>query len=190
MQWISSLIHNVTEIFKWFFILQPWEQGIRVRAGKNIKKFHGGMHFKIPFIDTVYKQNMRTRIAGIKPVNCTTTDGKTVTVAGALEYSISDIEPLYQRLHNAEDTIGQYVGAILTQYICTSDSLSCTPQKVMDHVTETMDLSKWGLSPGNFLLTDFVFAKTYRVITGEIHKWFADGLDTVRSDDSTKDHYV
>ena len=186
MEWLSGLFRNFGELFRWFFILQPWEQALRIRAGRRVRKFTGGMHFRIPFVDTVFRQNTRTRISGVKASNVTTTDGRTITVAGAIEYEILDIAPLYERLHNAEETIGQNVQSILAAYIINHAFADCTPEKIMGHVSETMNLTQWGLSRGRFLLTDFAVVRTYRVITGEVHKWFDDALDTQMKDNGDR----
>ncbi len=53
MNWIKEIIQLFGEAFNWLYILQPWEQGVRVRAGKHIKKVNGGLHFKLPYLDKI-----------------------------------------------------------------------------------------------------------------------------------------
>ncbi len=56
MESIKGLIEYLLNIVKFWIVIQPWERGIRVRFGKNQKLLNGGVHFRIPFLDTIYVQ--------------------------------------------------------------------------------------------------------------------------------------
>ena len=177
MEWFSILMRHLGEPFRFLFIVDPWEQAIRVRAGKHIKKFQGGIHFRLPFFDKIYKQNTRKRVISIDAQTVTTTDKQSVTIAGALEYRITDVLPLYLLLHNANDTIANTAQAVVSQYISTHELSQCEPDIIMKHVTEEINLKQWGLEGGKFLLTDFAVVKTYRFITGQINKYVNDYIN-------------
>lgn len=176
MEWFKAVLNIVGEIFNWFFIINPWERAIRVRIGKHIKKIDPGIHFKIPFFDRVFKQSIRLRICAVKSQSVTTTDGHTLTVAGAIEYSINDILPLYNTINNPEETINQTVQSLVSKYIAENTLERCKPKDVMAYVNSNLNLDQWGLSSSRYLLTDFAIVKTYRIITGEIYKWFDEQL--------------
>lgn len=183
MEWLQGLFDRFAEAFRWFYILQPWEQALRVRCGRWIKKHEGGVHFKIPYIDWIFKQNCRLRISDIPNQTITTLDDHTITVAGALKYRVADVTPLYMNLHMAEDTIAQTVQGILTEKIAWSTLDDCEPEKLMDHVNNRLDLQRWGLAEYEFILTDFARVKTYRFITGDLNRWKNHALATDEAED-------
>jgi len=180
VEWLQTFFDRFAEAFRWFYILQPWEQAIRVRAGRWIVKHEGGMHFKIPYIDYIFKQNCRLRITDVPNQSVTTLDDHTITFAGALRYKVRDVVPLYTKLHMAEDTINTYIQGILTQKLAWSSYDDCEPEKLMSHVNHEMigQLKEWGLADCKFILTDFAKVKTYRFITGDLNKWRENALQT------------
>ncbi len=182
MEWLQTIFNRFTEAFKWFWILQPWEQALRVRGGKTVKKFNGGVHFKIPYYDFIFSQNCRLRIADVPSQEITTLDGKTITISGALKYRVEDVTPLYMKLHTANDTIGITVQGILTEKIAWSDYKDCEPDKIMQHVNETMAFDEWGLADYKFILTHFAVVKTYRFITGDLKQFYDNALRTDGAD--------
>lgn len=187
MEWLKELIDRFAEVFRWMYIVQPWEQALRVRSGKWIKKHNGGIHFKVPYIDYIFKQNCRLRISDIPNQSVTTLDDKTITFAGALRYRVGDVEPLYMKLHMGEDTIGTYIQGILTEKIAWSEYRECEPEKLMQHVDKAMaaQLEEWGLVDCEFVLTDFAKVKTYRFITGDMGvEWRQNTLQTDEADNT------
>ena len=183
MEWFQNLIDRFAEAFRWFYILQPWEQALRIRCGKWVRKHEGGLHFKIPYIDYIFKQNCRFRITDVPNQTITTLDDKTITIAGALKYRVEDVTPLYMNLHMADNTIAQTVQGILTEHIAWSTFEQCEPEKLMNFVNNKLDLGRWGLAEVEFILTDFAAVKTYRFITGDLNRWTENSLETDEAED-------
>lgn len=38
---IKQLLEQLFGLFRWFFVVAPWEQAIRVRAGKHARRYDG-----------------------------------------------------------------------------------------------------------------------------------------------------
>lgn len=180
MNWITQLITKLAEGLKWYFVLMPWEQGIRVRCGKWMKLYKGGIHFRIPYLDQVFQKNDRVRVSEIGAQTVTTRDGKTITLAGALRYRIGDIVQLYNNIHQPESTISQHIHGIVATYVANNDFCRCMPDVLTKHVMENLHLEQYGLTGVDFVFTDFVVVKTYRFITGEIYKYTDQPLSTSR----------
>ena len=183
MAWLNSLLTNFSEAFRWFYILQPWEQALRVRCGKYIRLHDGGLHFKVPYIDFIFKQNTRLRISDVPAQTITTLDARTITLSGALQYRVADITPLFTKLHMAENTIAQECQAILTEYIAWNEFKECEPKNVMQHVQDNLTLEEYGLADVRFILKDFAVVKTYRFITGDMDTWTDHSLQTDEAED-------
>ena len=175
MNWVQQITSALAHIFKWWFVVQPWELSIRVRCGKHIRKFGPGIHVKLPFFDCAYIQNVRTRNSILQPQTITTTDGKTVTICGTLRYRIEDVLKLYTSLHQPEDTICQEVEAIITQYIIVNALEDCTAYKISQYVADNVDLTKYGLADIEFFITDFAVVRTYRLIGGDMRRYLSNG---------------
>ena len=183
MAWLQNLMTHFGEAFRWFYILQPWEQALRVRCGKHIRLHEGGLHFKVPYIDYIFKQNTRLRISDVPAQTITTLDAQTITLSGALQYRVADITPLFMKLHMAENTIAQECQAILTEYIAWNEFAKCSPKDVMSHVQESVDFAQYGLADVRFILKDFAVVKTYRFITGDLDTWTDHALQTDEAED-------
>lgn len=76
-EWFRSTLESA----KFWFMVNPWERAVRVRAGRWSKQIEPGAYFRIPFVDTVTLINTRLRITSTPSITITTMDGKTVTMA-------------------------------------------------------------------------------------------------------------
>lgn len=185
MEWLQQLLNRFGEAFRWWFVLQPWEQALRVRAGRYIKKFEGGLHFRIPYLDTIFKQNCRLRISDVPQQTITNASNETLTVAGALQYKVVDVTPLYTRLHMAEETLAYSVQSLVADYIAVHKGDQCEPHTVQQAINEKIipQFSEYGLDDIRFLLTDYARVRTYRVIMGDMAKWTGNSLQTDAEDE-------
>lgn len=178
MSWLQQIFSSFGQLLKWWFVVLPWERAIRVRLGKHVVCFEAGLHFQIPFIDRLYVQNIRRRIAPIHAQTITTKDGRTVTLAGCLSYVISDIVKLYQTLHQAEATIMQHVQGLISEFVVNQNFDECSPQRITEEVDRGLDLGQFGLAQTKFFLTDFAAVRTYRLLNDGLSRYAGDELDT------------
>lgn len=186
MDFFNTILANFKEIIWWGFLVQPWEQGLRVRFGKKIKRYGGGLHFKLPFVDKIYLQNTRLRITDLASQTLTTADGKTVTLSGALQYRVKDIMKLYMNLHMAENTVAQLVQGAIAKHITAADLGRLKSDLWVGQVMRECNgtLHCWGLSQAQLIITDFAVVKTYRLITGELYKYNEHALQTDAPEES------
>src|ERR1700723_2090666 len=117
MDSIKNLLDYILSIFKIWVIIQPWEQGLRIRMGKKVKLVNGGMYFKFPYLDSYYIQSIRLRVISLPMQTVTTKDGHTVTLNGSIGYQIKDIQKMYTSLFHPELTIANIVMSALADYI-------------------------------------------------------------------------
>lgn len=168
---LQELFRNFGSLFRWWVIVAPWEQAVRVRLGKHVVLLEAGCHLRIPFADRIFRQSVRRRFTGVPTQTVTTKDGKTVTVGGGLAYSIVDVLRLYSTLHDAEDVIQTEANAAVARFVSAHDLTDCLPPSIEAHVGAHMDLEQYGLEAGDFCVTDFAVARTYRVIQGQPKDW-------------------
>ncbi len=166
---ISSFMEGLRQFFRalqiWITIA-PWEQGLRVRLGKHVRLLHAGVHLKIPIIDVLYIQTVRTRISSLGRQIATTSDGKAITLSGSIGYAISDIETLYRSMHHAEDTIQALARARIASYISRNVAEHCHPSEMERPVSSALaeELNQYGICEVKVYITEFAVVRTYRLI--------------------------
>jgi hypothetical protein len=156
MNMIQQLISFLKSLLTWWFIVEPWEQAVRVRFGKNVRLAHAGVHFKIPFFDVVYKQNTRRRVSSIPIQTLTSADRKCLTVHGSIGYTIKDVLKLQSTLHNAEQAVQQELAGLMSRYIAEHTAEECLPAAIVNYVSQHQQLSKYGIGDVDFFLTGYV----------------------------------
>lgn len=181
MNIVQSILDFLRNLLEWWFVVEPWEQAVRVRFGKYVALINAGVHFKIPFFDVIYKQNVRRRVSGIPVQTLTTSDGVSMTVHGSIGYRICDVLKLHLTLHDAEVSVQQELQGLVTNYIVTHTAAECTPAKITEAVKATLDLKKYGINDTDFFLTGFVSnVPTYRLIQDSMQQYgpYTSGLST------------
>lgn len=161
---IQEFINYILQSVKIWIIVQPWETGLIVRSGKRIKKVSRGIYFKIPYFDSVYIQESRLRVLPLPIQTLTTKDLKTITLNGAVGYSIESVETLYQTLYHPETTISNIVMSEISDFIYSKHLKEITPNEIQDTVFKKLSAHQYGLRFEYFKLTNFAVVRTYRLI--------------------------
>lgn len=179
MSLIRDLVNGIVQLFRWWFIVSPWEQAVRVRLGRWVCVLGAGIHLKIPWVDLIYLQPTRRRISLVPMQTVTTLDGKTVSVSGSLGYIIEDLLLLYQTIHDAEDTLQFMTMGHVADFVISRDLEDCTAEDLQAHVNSKLDLRQFGLGEQEFRLVDFAAVRTYRFLQAVGRNWkIGDELDT------------
>ena len=132
--------------------------------GRNPKLLSPGLHWKLPFFDAVFSHSVRRRYSTFGPQTVTTLDGHTLTIGGAVAYSIKDLLDLFDRLQHPEDAIRSLSMGAIADYVSTHDLLDCTPSGISSACREDLGLRKFGLLVSQFTLTTYARVRTYRLI--------------------------
>src|SRR6266566_2406601 len=125
MNAIIDLLLRFWALFLWAFVVEPWEKALRVRLGKRVVEFGPGLHFRIPYVDVIYRNTTRLHFTSLDPQTVTSKDGKTITFAGVFGFVIEDLWQLYTTVQHADSTIQSLVMGALAQYIETHDLTEC-----------------------------------------------------------------
>lgn len=168
---LKQIIDVIFKLFKWWIIIVPWEQGIRVRLGKRTKLLNSGIYLCIPFIDKVYKQCTRRRLVMLRAQTITTKDGNVLTINGSLGYIISDVMKLYKSLYAPDDSLNSIISSKISEYVFNNNLTDCNPAKIRNYVLNNINITEFGLSNPEIYILNYVRTKTYRLITGEINNW-------------------
>lgn len=175
MEAFTALLRQFGQILTWWFTVAPWEQAIRVRAGRHLRLLGAGFYLRIPFVDRVYVQSIRRRVSPLQMQTVSTSDAKVFTVNGSVSYSVADIERLYQTLQHAEDSIRMLGMIAIADAVANMASADCSP-KAIGHIVTGQLQSKFfefGLADLHVEITDFASTRTYRLLMDQ--KWGTHG---------------
>lgn len=192
MNWIADLFFQIKRLFQWWVVVAPWEEAVRIRAGgEDVKlgpirilrgkkeKVGAGIHWVIPYIDRIFKQSIRLRVGTLPSQNLTTADGHSLTLSCVLFYEISDLLKLYEKLHDADDTITGMAAAAIAEFVGTHTKAECTPANVELEANRLFSTRGLGVKGTKLNIITFSYCKTYRFITGDAElNIYGDSLNT------------
>lgn len=174
----DGLIRGITQFFNLFvfwYTIEPWQQCLRVRFGKHVKKIPAGFHLKIPYFDSLHIQASRYRTALCAPQTLTTADGKTVVCTFAVGYALADIEKFYQNVYEANSTLTQIVSGFVADEVARTNHADLSAISISKDLTDKMSDQFWkyGLKDVSVRLQDFAFIRAIRLINDA--RWQSDG---------------
>lgn len=175
--WLTTIFHAMSQPLKWWVVVAPWEQGIRIRLGKKITVLNPGIHFRIPFLDRVYVQSIRLRISTSGSRTISTLDNKVITINLTVKFAIKDVKLLYNTVANPETTLINHISSLAAEYISQINSVDLSHKSLSEYVTSKLDVSGWGLSDVSVSVIDFAFARTYRLMGNEYERGHALDLE-------------
>lgn len=162
--WIKETLEYLLKVFIIWKIILPWETGIRVRIGKDIKILNKGIHFRIPYFDSIYVQQTRLRVVDMPIQTTTTKDGHTITFIIAAGYEVTDILKLYNALHRPESTLSNMIMGSATSFVNDNNLSDIKPQLIEDCVMDVMSKTDYGIKFAYSKLLGFSVVKTFRLI--------------------------
>lgn len=175
MNALLSLLARFWALLIWWYVIAPWEKALRVRGGSRVIEVGPGIHFRVPYLDVVYRQSTRLHFTSLDPQTVTTQDGSTITFAGVFGYVVTDLRKLYDSIQSPEATLQSLVQGALAQYISTHPTKECEPDTVEQAVMNDIDVTEYGLGDARLSLTTYARVKTYRLIMDQ-HAIYSTGL--------------
>lgn len=165
IEWLSQIIDGMSKPFKWWVVVAPWEQGLRVRLGKTAARLDPGIHLKVPFLDRIYCQSVRLRTIHNTSLTCTTRDGFCVTVSFACSFSVEDIVEFYNAASTPEINISTFAAARIVEMVSQLDKSQLNLNQI-GSIELPVGLVR-GLSRVVMKITSFAICRTLRLIGTE-----------------------
>jgi len=178
MNWLTQIMGAMSRPLKWWVVVASWEQGIRIRFGKNPKLLVPGIHLRVPWLDRVYLQSVRTRVVTISGQTISTLDKRVVTISFMAQYRIVDILKLYHELAMPDGVIKAESAAKVADYI-TSRRMADISLRGLEEEINKDNQAQADRGLGDFRIRIIGFAETrcLRLITGEGHQWAGNSMD-------------
>lgn len=152
-----------------FTVIGVGEVGLKVQFGQVIgEPMTSGVHFKIPFIDSIKKFDIKVQKAEVQ-TNGASKDLQDVSMSVAVNYNINpqSVKELYSKVGTKyerivlEPSINEVLKAVVSQY--TAEELITKRQEVGIKMAESLSgkLSGYGIVVDNINILDLNFSEAF-----------------------------
>lgn len=151
-------------------VIDPDTAGVLIRLGKYKRTLTGGIHFKIPFVDSTQVVSCVFTTQDLPTQSLVTADNRGIIVGGIVAYSISDPKRYLLEVYQASDVIKDVaLGAIKNEVMAYDyDDLRESISAVEDEITKLLSnrLIKFGIkvSEDGFNFSDMAPARNFRLL--------------------------
>jgi hypothetical protein len=164
---IDILLRVGEQIFP-FVIIDSYEGAIHMRLGKKVKELPVGLHFiplKTIYVDRVISTHIKVDTFSVSNVNVTTTDNKTVSVGGIIEYLIFDVTKNLIECNDAMTNAKDITRGIIADYLsdCTWEEVNKKPTRTAIKNRLNKELADIGIEVKQVLFGDIVLSKVFTV---------------------------
>jgi len=175
MEWLKEIWNQISSLLQWWIIILPWESGLRIRLGKTVKILSSGIHFRIPYVDSCYKQTIRIHFINLAPQTLTLKSKETLTISLIIGYSISDIFKVYNSVSEIQGVISGSVMGSISDFVSQAILDECHPSDIENHAKECLQKNDWGIEIKEIKTVSYAIVKTFRFIQdnawmGQDHK--------------------
>jgi regulator of protease activity HflC (stomatin/prohibitin superfamily) len=161
--WIKDLFDYLAKVLQWWVIVNPWEEGIRVRLGRRVRRLRAGTYLKLPIIDQVFIQTTRLRVRSLPLQTLTTKDGNTISLLASIGYSINDVDKLYRTLYQPEGTLINICMSSVADYVASNNLSDCSPKTIQDNINVS-GVDQYGLDNVTVKVIGYAVVRTYRLL--------------------------
>ena len=146
---IIFVVFVAVMFLKSIVIVRPFERGIVERLGKYNKTIGSGINFLIPFIDNVYRIDMREAIIDIPSQEVITKDNVHLAVDAVIYFKVMDPFRVMYNVAMFEDAISKLAQTnlrniigdmILDNILASRDKINMELRKTLDEITD-----RWGV---------------------------------------------
>ncbi len=153
-----------------FFIIEEWNAGVHLRYGKYLNTLNSGIHFKIPFFDSIMETPVITQSVNLPSQTLTTLDEQSIVLKSIIRYRVNDVRTYLLSVMHANDVLIDTTQGMIRDVVelTTWDDLvdvnETITNKVKDYVV------KWGIEVEAVTITDLGLVKSFRIFGDEAHK--------------------
>ena len=147
------------------FVVDMWEKALVLRLGKFEDIKDPGLHWKIPFVDSVWHQTVVTQSIHLHPQSITSLDYRNIVVRAIVRYDIKDCFLFLTKLAHPTDVLVDTTGAMIREIIEERNWEDLVDIEV--ELTEKIGrkVAEWGINIEKVTLTDLAEINSVRVIS-------------------------
>lgn len=156
------------DLFKFWVVLDPFEQGVLLRLGNYEDVIGNGFHWILPFnIDNVLVDNVVPRTVNLGEQGLTTADGKTITVSAVVTAKISDIRKALLEVEHVDEALMDSCYATIGDLIVSHDWDTIRTAEFTETVTKACRKQAWryGLEVLRVQFADRIPCRAFRLLS-------------------------
>jgi len=153
-----------------FVIVEQWNGAVQLRYGKFIKVLYPGIHFKIPFFDSIIECPVITQSVNLPSQTLTTLDDESIVLKSIIRYRVSNIQTYLLGVMHANDVLIDTTQGMIRDVVelTTWDDLVDVNETITNKVKEYV--VRWGIEVEAVTITDLGLVKSFRIFGDEAHK--------------------
>ena len=153
-----------------FVIIEQWNGAVHLRYGKFIKVLYPGIHFKIPFFDSVIECPVITQSVNLPSQTLTTFDEQSIVLKSIIRYKVSNIQTYLLSVMHANDVLIDTTQGMIRDVVelTTWEDLVDVNETITNKVKEYV--VRWGIEVEAVTITDLGIVKSFRIFGDEGHK--------------------
>ena len=150
-----------------FVIVEQWNGSVQLRFGKFIKVLYPGIHFKIPFFDSVIETPVITQSVNLPSQTLTTLDDESIVLKSIIRYKVSNIQTYLLSVMHANDVLIDTTQGIIRDVVerTTGNDLVDVNETITNEVKEYV--VRWGIEVEAVTITDLGIVKSFRIFGDE-----------------------
>lgn len=103
---LIDLLVQFLDLFKFWFVCDPYEEALVLRLGKLHRHLHCGWHAIIPFgIERVLDEHIVPAVRVLENESATTSDGKSIGFRAVVTYRVRDIEKVLLEVEDGNHAV-------------------------------------------------------------------------------------
>jgi regulator of protease activity HflC (stomatin/prohibitin superfamily) len=161
---LITLLQSFWQQLSPVFVVDMWEKALVLRFGKFNDIKDPGLHFKIPFADSVWHQTIVTQSIHLHPQSITSADYKNIVVRAIVRYDICDAFLFLTKIAHPTDVLVDTTGAMIREII--EERKWQDLFDIEDELTDKIGkkVSEWGICIEKITLTDLAEIQSIRLI--------------------------
>jgi regulator of protease activity HflC (stomatin/prohibitin superfamily) len=166
---IDFIVNQINNIVP-FYVVYEYMGGVRFRWGKYHSSLKPGFHWKIPYVDTMMRDNTVDTTMLLPAQSVITKDGKELIVKGSIGYKIFDVAKFFCNVYDTRSALSDRTCVIIREVIS-----ECTFNQVKDVTIDEVFLSMakeavkdYGIEVQYVALIDITNSRSYRLFNENI----------------------
>jgi len=161
-----EFIQLIAEQFQLWTTLDPDEAGVRIRWGRKVKPLANGIHYMLPFIDSIRAINIRPQVVDLPDQSLDTEDKVSVVVSGSVEYNVCDAKIALLDIQDFDESLVTFINGIIASVIAETRYDDCKlyllQEAIFDQLAEESD--NWGIEVTAVYITSFTKNRVIRLL--------------------------
>ena len=168
MDWLQALIERLTCFIPRPTIMTVYEAGLRFTFGKYIKDITNGWFWWIPLFQRIQWMDIQTQVIDLRSQSVRTSDGQSVIVSGAIQYSVKDVRKAILNVQNVDTALEKLALGIILEFVKSKTVDEChdieaLKKEILRGIKEAAQ--GWGLKIERVFITDLDKTINIRLLT-------------------------